>query len=607
MAAHAMPFGAALSRGGVRFRLWAPGATRVEVKLEGAAPRLLAMAPAGGGWFQLRTRAAQAGTLYRYRVDGEVEVPDPASRYQPQDVHGPSQVVDPAAYRWRHPDWRGRPWTTAVIYELHTGTFTAAGTFAGVEQRLGHLARLGVTAVELMPVADFPGRRNWGYDGVLPFAPEAAYGRPEDLKRLVDAAHGLGLMVLLDVVYNHFGPEGNYLHRYAPQFFSARKATPWGPAVDFRRREVRAFFVHNALYWLQEYRCDGLRLDAVHAMVEDAAPGVLEELARAVRRHCRGRHVHLVLENDRNQARLLRRGGGGAARRYDAQWNDDAHHALHVLATGERAGYYADYAADPAGRLGRALTEGFAYQGEPSGYRGGAARGEPSAQLPPWAFVNFLQNHDQVGNRALGERLTRLAGARARRALSAVLLLGPSPPLLFMGEEWGATEPFLFFCDFHDELAAAVRAGRRREFARFPEFGSAAARRRIPDPNAAATFRRSRLRWERRRGRGQAAWLAWTRRLLALRRREIVPRLPGMAGHAGRYRRFGAAGLEASWQLGDGTRLVLVANLAPRGCRAAAAPPEGRLLLATHRRLPGPNQPLPAWFAAWFLAAAEGA
>ncbi|HEY6863977.1 MAG TPA: malto-oligosyltrehalose trehalohydrolase, partial [Burkholderiales bacterium] len=443
---HEMPFGASPKDGGARFRLWAPAAKTVELCL---GDETLAMDRDPEGWFET-VRPAGGGERYRYRIDSDLLVPDPASRFNPDDVHGPSELVDPLAYEWRDAAWRGRPWEDAVIYELHVGTFSAEGTYAGVERRLDELAGVGVTAVELMPLADFPGTRGWGYDGVLPYAPDASYGRPEDLKRLVDGAHARGLMMFLDVVYNHFGPDGNYLHSYAPRFFTDRYRTPWGAAIDFEdERAVREFFVHNALYWLEEYRFDGLRFDAVHAIHDASRPDIVEEIADRVRAGPgRERAIHLVLENDANRARYLERGPDGRPRRYTAQWNDDVHHAFHVLLTGESDGYYSDYADRPAARLGRCLTEGFAYQGEPSPFRDGEIRGEPSAHLPPTAFVSFIQNHDQVGNRALGERISRLAPEAALEAAMAVLLLAPSPPMLFMGDEFAAATPFLFFCDF---------------------------------------------------------------------------------------------------------------------------------------------------------------
>lgn len=602
---HAMPFGATCVEHGVRFRLWAPAASSVELKLEReGAPHLIAMKGVGAGWFELITDAAHAGSRYRYRIDRETEVPDPASRYQPEDVLGPSVVVDPGAYVWQHPSWRSRAWHETVLYELHVGTFTPAGNFDGVRERLDYLVDLGVTAVELMPLADFSGRRNWGYDGVLPFAPDSTYGSPDDLKRLIDAAHARGLMMFLDVVYNHFGPEGNFLHVYAPQFFTTRFETPWGAAIDFSRREVRDFFINNALYWLEEYQFDGLRFDAVHAIMDETTPDILEELADVVHRKFGAqRHVHLVLENDHNAARYLTRGLDGRPRRYVAQWNDDIHHVLHVLGAGESAGYYEDYIDHPLDRLGRCLTEGFAYQGEPSRHRGGEPRGEPSAQLPATAFVSFIQNHDQVGNRAFGERISALAEPQVLRALVAVLLLAPSPPLLFMGEEWRADEPFLFFCDFHDALADSVRNGRRREFARFPEFQDERARQRIPDPNDVETFDRSRLDWSISGSGVHAEWHRFYRDLLRMRREEIAPRLAKLRGGAASAQRFSESGLHVMWSLGDGSTLAMTANLSAKSSLGPPPPSAARLLYAVGDGtvLPLAGGKLPPWSVAWFI------
>jgi 1,4-alpha-glucan branching enzyme/maltooligosyltrehalose trehalohydrolase len=559
-------FGAAIEPGGVRFRLWAPDCREIALHLEG--PAVTAEVPLArdrDGWCEAFIPDVGAGTRYRYRIDGDVLVPDAASRFQPDDVHGASEIIDPYAYAWRCIHWHGRPWEEAVIYELHVGTVSPEGTFRGVESRLDALVDLGITAIELMPVADFPGARDWGYNGVSLFAPDSRYGRPEDLKALIDAAHARGLMVLLDVVYNHFGPEGNYLHLYARRFFDAERHTPWGAAINFdgeHSQWVRRFFIENAVHWLSEYRFDGLRLDAVHAIDDRSPQHILEALAEAVYAAIpEDRHVHLVLENDRNEARFLQRPAGRQPPRYVAQWNDDGHHAFHVLLTGEAAGYYADYADDPGRHLGRCLTEGFAYQGDPSPFRGGERRGEESAALPPRAFVNFLQNHDQVGNRAFGERLAALTTPEALRAAVAVLLLAPSPPLLFMGEEWAAADPFLFFCDLGSDLKQAVRDGRRREFSTFPAFRDPAARARIPDPTAEATFAASILDWQARDRPQHAAMLDHYRRLLMLRRQHVVPRLHGMAGHSGRVLWRDGTALAADWRLGDGSILSLSTNL----------------------------------------------
>jgi maltooligosyltrehalose trehalohydrolase len=622
MTAHTnrMPFGAeVLDDGSVRFRLWAPSAARVDLCLESQGhERLLEMEAGADGWFERVTGDAGPGSLYRYRIDGDQRVPDPASRFQPRDVHGPSQVVDPATFDWKDDAWQGRPWEEAAFYELHVGTFSPGGTFRGVTERLDYLADLGVTAIELMPVADFPGERNWGYDGVLPFAPDASYGGPEDLKALVQAAHLKGLMIFLDVVYNHFGPEGNYLHLYAPRFFTERHQTPWGDGINFDTQDsriVRDFFIHNALYWLEEYRFDGLRLDAVHAIADDSEPDILTELAEAVRTGPgRARGVHLVLENDHNAAHYLARCEDGSSRWYVAQWNDDFHHAAHLLATGESDGYYVDYKDRPAAQLARCLAEGFAYQGELSQFRNGASRGEPSAGLPPTAFVNLLQNHDQVGNRALGERIGELASPEALRAVTAVLLLAPSPPLLFMGQELMAETPFLFFCDFGEDLALSVTEGRRREFAHFERFSDQRAQESIPDPNDPKTFLRSKLDWGALDQTHHAGWHRFHRDLLALRRREVVPRLAGTQGGASFDLLSGCRGkrcIRVSWRLGDGARLTLTANLDDTehsiaqslqnvlGILVYQEPDSVGSALAEGR--------LPPWSVAWHLKSAEPA
>jgi maltooligosyltrehalose trehalohydrolase len=454
-----------------------------------------------------------------------------------------------------------------------------------------------------MPLAEFPGRRNWGYDGVLPFAPDAAYGTPDDLKRLVQAAHGRGIMVFVDVVYNHFGPQGNYLGAYAPGFFTRSHETPWGDAIDFSggdRRPVRDFFVHNALYWFEEFHVDGLRLDAVHAIFDASCPHILDEIATAVRDGPgRAGHAHLVLENHNNAAHLLGHGRG----RYDAQWNDDEHHTFHVILTGETDGYYGDFAPAPLSQLGRCLAEGFAYQGDPSAYAGGAARGEPSAQLPPRCFVPFLQNHDQIGNRAFGDRLTSLARPEALRAAVEILLLAPQPPLLFMGEEWGTRTPFPFFCDFSGPLAEAVTEGRRREFARFERFRDPAARTAIPDPCAEATFLAAKLDWSELPRPEHAAWLQLYRRLLHLRGEQVVP-LFAQSAAAGSFELLGATGLDVRWRRAGAPTYRLLANLDSRPL-AAPVPPAAATIYAS----PGvePDAPaLPRWSVVWSLESAAG-
>ncbi|RON22042.1 malto-oligosyltrehalose trehalohydrolase [Pseudomonas lini] len=522
-----------------RFALWAPDAFFVSLELEDG--QSLPLLPQADGWFVINTRCP-AGTRYRYNIDGELDVPDPASRAQAGDINSHSVVVDPLAYRWQHSAWQGRPWNEAVIYELHVG---ALGGFSQVEQHLEHLVELGITAIELMPLAQFPGERNWGYDGVLLYAPQASYGSPEQLKHLIDTAHGHGLAVILDVVYNHFGPDGNYLHRYAKGFFREDKHTPWGAAIDFRRREVRDFFIDNALMWLLEYRFDGLRLDAVHA-IED--PDFLQELAQRVRRQTDpARHVWLMAENEHNQASLLEQG-------FDAQWNDDGHNALHVLLTGETDAYYADYAEQPTEQLARCLSQGFVFQGHIT--RDGTARGEPSGHLPPTAFVLFLQNHDQIGNRAFGERLHQLAHPDALYAATALLLLSPMIPLMFMGDEFAAEQPFLFFTSHHGELAELVREGRRNEFAAFSAFADPHKREQIPDPNATQTFEASRPKLTTSR---QSPIYALYRQLLQIRHRHIIPHLPGAQALGAQVLAEGA--VTARWRLGDGSQLRIDLNL----------------------------------------------
>jgi maltooligosyltrehalose trehalohydrolase len=566
---HDMPYGAhVLPAGEVRFRLWAPACDAVSVDVQGRATPLLLQRD-DEGWHELTTDAAGARSRYHYVLPDGVRVPDPASRFQPDDAHGASQVIDPAEYRWENTAWRGRPWAEAVIYELHVGTFTTEGTFRAAIARLDHLVDLGVTAIEIMPIADFPGRRNWGYDGALLYAPDATYGRPEDLKALVDAAHSRNLSVLLDVVYNHFGPDGNYLSIYAPDFFTDRHETPWGAAVNYdgeTSAPVREFVIHNALYWLEEFRLDGLRLDAVHAIIDDSGKDLLDELAERVHSTFAGRHVHLVLENEHNAASRLRRGADDRPLWYTAQWNDDVHHALHTAATGERNGYYQDYAGD-TDKLGRALAEGFAFQGEPMAYSG-HSRGEPSAALPPMAFVAFIQNHDQIGNRACGERIGRLARYEALRAIAAVYLLLPQVPMLFMGEEWNSSRPFPFFCDFSGELGDAIRNGRREEFAAFPEFQDPAKRSAIPDPQAEATFLSAKLDWDELAREPHSQWHAWYRRILRVRAAEIVPRLDGLQ-HGGSYEVLGEQAVQVRWAYAGG-ELVLEANLSPRTLNSRA-------------------------------------
>jgi maltooligosyltrehalose trehalohydrolase len=545
-------FGARLTADGASFRLWAPAAKRVDLLLE----KSQTMQRGEDGWFSTDVPGAKPGARYKFRIDDEIDVPDPASAFQPDDVSGPSEVIDHASYPWRASHWRGRPWQEAVVTEAHVGTFTPEGSYRAMIGKLDHLVASGITALELMPFADFAGSRNWGYDGVLWYAPDSAYGRPDDLKALIDEAHLRGLMVFLDVVYNHFGPEGNYLGRYAPGFFT-KAQTPWGSAIDYRVAEVRAFAIENALYWLREYRLDGLRLDAVNTIVETGEIPILHDLSVAAGRLAAetGRHIHLVLENSDNRASLLDATQDPLRGKYRGQWNDDYHHAWHVLLTGEAQGYYGDYQRSPSHDLARALASGFVYQGEVSAFWGGKRRGEPSGKLAPTTFVNFLQNHDQIGNRALGDRLESIADPKAIEAALAISLLAPMTPMLFMGEEWGSKAPFPFFCDFKGDLADAVRKGRRSEYAwAYAKYGD-----EIPDPLAESTFQSAVLDWESRNEAPGKKRLALVQGLLATRRREIVPKLAGAS--------FGDAHaadnslLTAHWRMGDGATLQLAANL----------------------------------------------
>ena len=478
--------GANVRDDGIVFRVWAPARRTVEVVVEGRRP--LAMTRQSDGTFEGTAPALAAGARYQYRLDGDRHRPDPASRYQPDGVHGPSVAVDPGSFTWTDQAFRGRDLADYVLYELHVGTFTRTGTFEGVIPHLPQLVDLGVTAVELMPVAEFPGSRNWGYDGAHLFAPQSTYGGPRGLRRLVDACHAQGLSVVLDVVYNHLGPEGNYLGDFGP-YFTDRYRTPWGGAVNFDGPEsagVRRHFIENARAWVREFHVDGLRLDAIHSIFDASSRHVLTELAEAAREEARAldRPLHIMAESHDNDRRVVlpeKDGGLGL----DAVWSDDFHHAVHVRLTGERGGYYCDF--NDATRLPRALADGFAFQGEPSEYFG-RKRGTPSRDLPGERFVICIQNHDQVGNRAQGDRLSTVVSFEAVKLAAALMLAAPAVPLLFMGEEYGETAPFQFFTSFLDrDLAEAVRTGRAAEFERFAWEGT------IPDPGDPATFVRSRL------------------------------------------------------------------------------------------------------------------
>lgn len=515
-----------------RFGLWAPDASEVAVELDGG---VLPAQPAGDGWWQLEAEAA-AGDAYRWVIEGTA-YPDPAARAQVGDVHGASKLVDPA-FAWQA-TWGGRPWHEAVVYELHLGTFTADGTLAAAQGQLVRLCELGVTMIELMPVAQFDGAHGWGYDGVLPYAPHPAYGSPEDLRAFVDAAHDLGIGVLLDVVYNHFGPAGNYLGAWCPAFFHAERSSPWGDGIAFEAPAVREFFIGSALHWLEEYRFDGLRLDAVHAIEDHSKTHFLDELGNRIRARDWDRPIHLVTEDERNLARYFTHQAP-----FDATWNDDWHHAVHCLLTGEDESYYAPFAADPIADIATALADGYVEQGQPR--TNGEPRGEPSAQLPNTAFINFLGNHDQVGNRAQGERLHQLTIDRhALRVVTALTLLSPFVPMLFMGDEFLTDAPFLFFADFSGDLAEAVRKGRAQEFARFSSFGG-----EVPDPIAEDTFLTSKIGAPSRLEQNEHE--QFIHGLLALRSRHVVPLLGRNQNPISKVSR-NEGDVAAQWSFGPGT------------------------------------------------------
>lgn len=565
-------FGAVWRGGLVSFRLWAPEQAAIHLVIDGRAP--LPMAKEPDGWFTLVVEAP-AGIRYRFLLPDGSTVPDPASRFQPEDVHGPSEVVAPGAFRWTDTGWRGLPWHEAVIYELHIGTFTPDGTFLTAAARLPYLKSLGITAIEVMPVGDFPGRWSWGYDGVLLFAPDSRYGRPDDFRAFVDKAHALGIAVLLDVVYNHFGPEGNYLPLLAPAHTDLH-TTPWGEAVDYGRREVtsmRDLVFANVRMWIGEFHLDGLRIDAAHEIRDTEPDHVLAVIAEAARAAGEGRRIHLVLESARLEAdRVLASGG------FDGQWNDDLHHALHAAITGETDKDYADCAGRPD-VLARALAEGFQADSEEGG-----------PVLPPTALVSFLQNHDQVGNRARGERISMLARPAACRAAASVYLLAPQIPMLFQGEEWAASSPFPFFSDLGPVFAAAVRDGRVAAFAVDPD--------NLLDPFDPATFAVARLDWSEHRLPQHARMLDWYRAILRVRRQEVIPLCAGIR-KSGAWRVDDGV-IRVTWE-GDAKDLMLTVNLAPHPA-PLPAPLRGKLIWQQGRITGGR---CPPWFVAWSVRRRE--
>nr|WP_298095190.1 malto-oligosyltrehalose trehalohydrolase [uncultured Shinella sp.] len=502
--------------GGVTFRLWAPAEEAVTLLVEG---REILMQRRDNGWHSLR-REAKAGDSYAFRLRDGTTLPDPAAHAQMDDVHGPSLVVDHDAYAWKNTGWTGRPWAEAVLYELHIGTFTPEGTLRAAIDRLAHLRALGVTAIELMPVAHFAGLRGWGYDGVLLHAPHTAYGTPNDLKAFVDAAHGEGMMVLLDVVYNHFGPVGNMLPRIAPDFFHPERHTPWGAAIAFDEPAVRRYFIENALQWIVDYRFDGLRLDATEQIEDESETHLLIELAETVRAAAPDRNIHLAVEDLQSRKSLLNR-DGGIARHYTAGWNDEFHHALHVVATGETGGYYENFFDDTFGTLREATAKGFVGADRAKDRVGPA----PQDPLPPDVNINFLQNHDQIGNRAFGDRLASQSDPDLLKVMTALLMLSPPVPLLFMGDEYGEEQPFQFFADFDGELAHAIKTGRKAEAEKFGGLPDDKTLADLPDPLSEETFQRSKLDWSRAATREGRQRIAFIRELIGLRQRHIAPLL----------------------------------------------------------------------------------
>jgi malto-oligosyltrehalose trehalohydrolase len=561
------------AEGGVIFRLFAPAVSSVRVAIDEHASNVrepLAMHNSGDGWHELVVEEAGPGTRYRYVLPDGARVPDPASRFAPLGVHGPSEVVDPNAFQWSDTEWRGRPWNEAVLYELHVGTFTREGTFRAAIERLDHLKDLGITAIELMCICAFAGQRSWGYDGVQIYAPDATYGRPEDLKAFINAAHARRIMVILDVVYNHFGPEGNYIPKYFPQIFSESHKTAWGPGLNFDdsySHEVGEFVIQNAVYWMREFHVDGLRLDASHAMIDTSPKHILNEIAERIHAGAGDRDVHLILENEKNIAELLKRDAGGHAP-YTAQWNHAVDHILGLSMNGDCD------PADPNRRheteeLARALTEGF-FSGDSSrspGHR---------AAVPMTAFISFIQTHDLVGNRVFGERVDKLASPEAVRAIAAIYLLLPQIPMLFMGEEWAATTPFPFFSDYGGELGDAVRRGRARQLEEMSHVDEETLRR-APDPQAESTFLASKLRWEELDDPLHAGQLDWYGRVLAVRRERILPLLD-CAEPLGSYRVHSGGQLECEWGMKGGRRLCLRANLCAAPSSAFTAVGSGETL-----------------------------
>jgi malto-oligosyltrehalose trehalohydrolase len=617
-----MPVGTTLVNGKFRSNLWAPDAKSVDfcLYLPDGTEVIEPMSSVGLGWFSLaKLPQARVGYLYHFIIDGVKRVPDPASRRQPKGVHGPSEITDPTSYKWKDANWRGKSFNSAAIYELHVGTFTPEGTFKAAQGKLKYLKRQGFTAIELMPLWECPGRASWGYDGTLPFAIEERYGTPEDLKNLIQEAHRLGLLVYIDSVWNHFGPKGNYFYEYAGQFFNPNHQTPWGAAINFDsegKEAVRAYYINLALYWLEEYNFDGIRADAVHAIVDTSEKHILTEIIEAVANGPgKTRQRHLMFEEERNTVRWFRKGKSNRAKGIDAVWNDDFHHAVHVQLTGETHGYYREYAESTCGTsstefLGRCLAQLFGHQGHT--LKNGHVRGECSKNTPLKRGVNFIQNHDQIGNRALGDRLSSLTHTRAVKASAAIYLLSPGTVMTFMGEEWGCKTPFFFFCDLGDELNPKVTEGRRNEFREFPAFTDPAQRKLIPDPCSPSTFERSKLNWSDLDLPAHRKMSSHYRQLLKLRQAEIVPLIdevivPTKSKKKGpSYNVLADGVLEVFWPLKDGRKLMVFINLTDGGVksqRLASVMGSGsaRILYATDKR--GlKNGGMRPWSVTWLIS-----
>lgn len=541
---HWMPFGTEVSEESTVFRFYAPASREIQLEWNGCGERLLPMHFRGEGWYELEVPGTAAGSRYRFVLPDGERVPDPASRFQPQDCFAPSEVIDPRAYRWNDAGWRGRRWEEIVLYELHVGAFTEAGSFLGIIEKLDHLERLGITGIELMPVADFPGERNWGYDGVLLFAPDSAYGRPEDLKTFVDAAHARRIAVIVDVVYNHLGSEGNLISKYWPQFYSPVHENAWGKVPNFDgegREQLREFIVHNALYWIEEFHADGLRLDASNAMVDSSPRHILDEIAERVRRIAADREIHLILEDEHPAANRLLRQGKERTKGYTAQWNHQMANLRELPLERPR-----DEKTDTVVRM---IALGF-----------GGIKGEEKidCRVPSISYVSFLQTHDLVGNDPMGQRIYVKAPVGAIRTLSAMYLLAPQIPMLFMGDEWGASTPFPFFCDFRGEIAQKIASGRLKFLEGLGVQKTTL--KHMPDPLEPGNLHCARLNWSEVEQGEHAEWLVWYQRILQVRREEIVPLLGTATGGCGEYRVLGPGRFVVTWTLAE-AQLTLEANL----------------------------------------------